>query len=649
MKITCPGCQWSVEVPDDKVPAVGAIATCRKCQTRFPVSREAVDPPMPDFSCPQCGKAQPASNACIYCHIIFSKYAEKQRIRELIPPVSDETPAMQGGGRSKRIALAVIGLLVVAGLFYSTEIVSAGKFFFHIRPTHASHIPRSALTVTRCNIARIFLKTGLKGATHDPVYKKLLEFGAKLYPRFDELLANPVRESGIELAEDAYAFIDSPESNSSGSGVLFGISDKSRFAGFLQRLKAEAPTSEAGVSVLRLEKNGWLCWNGSYALIYSGGRKGMGKQRALAIMALKKEESIVSDPLKKKWLDGKDDCLVSFDLEKIAGQMAQTPFLKGSQYKAETYSGSSMGIAFNFDKGRLDMDARVSGRALLDKIGRAVASPTREFLAGIPTDSYQGFLASRIQLAAVFDDLRQSNPDQYRKLDDFVEKLTQLTMEQIAESFTGEICVVFEGMSRQERSSGNEYPGSRHPSVTISETKLDGTIALGVRPDSRAVMLLHQKLQGSPESAHVRRDGKIYRIDSGNGFYVVADNGYVAISTHKDVALGLAERDKAAQPVMQTALLERAIGANYLLELKLSPLFAALSDRQPGSTSLEQLKNRFEELRIISRLEKEQALTKGELVFSDKSKNSLYQIAEIAVLIGEQKYAERKSKPNLSN
>lgn len=73
MKITCPGCQWSAEVPDEKVPAGGVTATCRKCQTRFPVSREPAAPPIPEFSCPRCGTVQTESAACIHYQIIFAK------------------------------------------------------------------------------------------------------------------------------------------------------------------------------------------------------------------------------------------------------------------------------------------------------------------------------------------------------------------------------------------------------------------------------------------------------------------------------------------------------------------------------------------------------------------------------------------------
>ena len=107
---------------------------------------------------------------------------------------------------------------------------------------------------------------------------------------------------------------------------------------------------------------------------------------------------------------------------------------------------------------------------------------------------------------------------------------------------------------------------------------------------------------------------------------------------------GLAERKKTDRPAMPASLLERCNGALSLLELKLSPLFAALSDSKPGDTSLEQLKNNLTELRVISRLEKDQVITRGELLFRDETRNSLYQIAKLAVTIGEIK----RSRPGVN-
>ena len=40
MKITCPNCEWSVEVPDEKVPNEGGKGNCPKCKSKIDVKKE---------------------------------------------------------------------------------------------------------------------------------------------------------------------------------------------------------------------------------------------------------------------------------------------------------------------------------------------------------------------------------------------------------------------------------------------------------------------------------------------------------------------------------------------------------------------------------------------------------------------------------
>lgn len=35
MKVTCPECDFSSEIPEDKIPATAQLATCPKCQAKF--------------------------------------------------------------------------------------------------------------------------------------------------------------------------------------------------------------------------------------------------------------------------------------------------------------------------------------------------------------------------------------------------------------------------------------------------------------------------------------------------------------------------------------------------------------------------------------------------------------------------------------
>ncbi len=52
MKIICPSCKWSADVPYKKVPADGGKGTCPKCQAKFKVKREVAPNSVLDTSIP---------------------------------------------------------------------------------------------------------------------------------------------------------------------------------------------------------------------------------------------------------------------------------------------------------------------------------------------------------------------------------------------------------------------------------------------------------------------------------------------------------------------------------------------------------------------------------------------------------------------
>lgn len=62
MKVTCPGCGWSAEVPEEKIPVSGGKASCPKCKVTFSVKRGSVLSAIEEFAieenkvlCSKCG------------------------------------------------------------------------------------------------------------------------------------------------------------------------------------------------------------------------------------------------------------------------------------------------------------------------------------------------------------------------------------------------------------------------------------------------------------------------------------------------------------------------------------------------------------------------------------------------------------------
>ena len=102
MKIICPRCKWSADVPDKKVPAEGGKGTCPKCQAKFEVKREvvlnsAIVTPTPSSitqidteHCQLCGE-EILSNAekCKHCFRVPGEMVEKIHDKKLITKICE--------------------------------------------------------------------------------------------------------------------------------------------------------------------------------------------------------------------------------------------------------------------------------------------------------------------------------------------------------------------------------------------------------------------------------------------------------------------------------------------------------------------------------------------------------------------------------
>jgi len=77
MKIQCPKCKAAYQIADEKIPEKGASVTCKKCQTRITVKREAKAPEgeakQMIITCPDCGHVNISKKTCASCGKAFSE------------------------------------------------------------------------------------------------------------------------------------------------------------------------------------------------------------------------------------------------------------------------------------------------------------------------------------------------------------------------------------------------------------------------------------------------------------------------------------------------------------------------------------------------------------------------------------------------
>jgi uncharacterized RDD family membrane protein YckC len=111
MKIVCPQCNFSRDVPDTQVPDRPVKVTCPKCQQGFSFDKTAaiaaafeVDfagtsepaaatPGATTTTCPACGLEQAAGETCAGCGVIYARWAARHDARTQTPPQPDADPA----------------------------------------------------------------------------------------------------------------------------------------------------------------------------------------------------------------------------------------------------------------------------------------------------------------------------------------------------------------------------------------------------------------------------------------------------------------------------------------------------------------------------------------------------------------------------
>ena len=182
MTVICPGCGWSAEVPEDKIPDGGITATCRKCQAKFEVKKElkpvAEQPPILPRSesrdtkpCPLCGEEILAvAKKCKHCGSMLDEVKEEPR-----PPVQEpsQTAASTEAEPEKRkiedpatskerkplsnlekVLFVIFGLAVVSGISGNNSAAPAmlllyiGVLVFRLRKKKAEYHPLEMRSVT---------------------------------------------------------------------------------------------------------------------------------------------------------------------------------------------------------------------------------------------------------------------------------------------------------------------------------------------------------------------------------------------------------------------------------------------------------------------------------------------------------------------
>lgn len=101
MTVKCPNCEWSAEVPDEKIPAGGGKGICPKCQTKFEVHKEAKQ--LIEAASP-LSPTQRVTRACPLCGEEILSVAKKcKHCQSMIDDAKEETPVTQSNKTNQSI------------------------------------------------------------------------------------------------------------------------------------------------------------------------------------------------------------------------------------------------------------------------------------------------------------------------------------------------------------------------------------------------------------------------------------------------------------------------------------------------------------------------------------------------------------------
>ncbi len=114
MQLTCPHCQFSKDIPAEKLPAEPTRVTCPQCKGHFALpQRDETPAELPQIQCTACGVAQNKSSSCSSCGLIFAKYRPTQPQQTTPPPATNLSDRPKAGFWLRFVAVLIDAVVVV--------------------------------------------------------------------------------------------------------------------------------------------------------------------------------------------------------------------------------------------------------------------------------------------------------------------------------------------------------------------------------------------------------------------------------------------------------------------------------------------------------------------------------------------------------
>jgi hypothetical protein len=233
-------------------------------------------------------------------------------------------------------------------------------FLTNRAPHYAQVIPARSVLVLRANIARLAFKCDLKELSAYPQIGVLRGKVLRLYPRVDELLSDPLGETGIQLTGNQYLFAV-PEPGG-GIGILFGIRDQEKAAKFLSRISEGSVLEQRGTyQVLPLSAVSAFAWNKNFGMLFAtpGETWELLTAELDDLMNPTAEKSFQALQDNHEWIESEHDITGFCSGAVLASSVRQTL----EQYGLPSVDSMQFRFSLDFEKGTLKSTLAISSPA----------------------------------------------------------------------------------------------------------------------------------------------------------------------------------------------------------------------------------------------------------------------------------------------
>jgi len=412
-------------------------------------------------------------------------------------------------------------LFYVAFLGTLSVLVSACGGGGSSAPEHTKLIPKDAAIVARLDVKQLTGKT----ISLDKLASKenLKEMGAP--DQEAEKAAQNIKkflDSGIDFLNKIYVFSNDVDmQKGSGVGIAFAIDNEEKLTKFikddatwkdLKDAKKPEFKEEGKIKFAIFEKNAVMAWQGKVGVFLA--KDGVTTADVKKLIEMKSEETLIGTNDSFKDAAGKSyDASVWMNVEKLSANNAQANMAMGMA--GMDAKGTAWNIGFTFEKGKIIMDADYTGNEAINKLSDKITNDNVKgsVLKNIPLENADAGFSFALNMEGLVSFLKEKN------FLSAIERNLQksgVTVDDITKALSGDVIGVVSKVNFDSR--GKQVP--------------EFVIAIGVK-DKKAFEKVIDAVNAKEARGALTKKDNVYEAPGGMGFLVIKDDAaYVTMSAN---------------------------------------------------------------------------------------------------------------------